>query len=195
MKILFNLQSQTLKPMSNFSGYRDLLAAASAPGVPYLAVVTKDVISIEEMSTYSDEKPDHLNVFKFATLAKVLRPFFRFQNVDYDFEEIPELISEFYNLESSNLIATEDLTVTSLMVEQPEIESPLDSSDSMMTALDSSSSMGLRGSVSEMDLSTSSSDFLSSRSKSGTTRGKSPSRPELIDTPDSPSCSLPFPPH
>lgn len=41
-----------IKPMSNFSGYRELLNQAELPCVPYIGITTKDMVSIEELPTY-----------------------------------------------------------------------------------------------------------------------------------------------
>lgn len=91
-----------IKPMSNFSGYRDMLNHTKVPAVPALAILTKDMVAIEEMPTFAlddDDNPtNYLNWFKFVQISAVLtEQFIRFIKTGYDTEPLPGLFDELMN--------------------------------------------------------------------------------------------------
>lgn len=91
-----------IKPMSNFSGYREMLAHTKVPAVPALAILTKDMVAIEEMPTWAmddDDNPtNYLNWFKFVQISSVLtEQFIRFTKTGYDIEPLPGLFDELMN--------------------------------------------------------------------------------------------------
>lgn len=91
-----------IKPMSNFAGYREMLALSKPPAVPALAILTKDMVALEEMPTFAMDEDDnptnYLNWFKFIQISTVLtEQFLRFTRTGYSFEPLPGLIDELMN--------------------------------------------------------------------------------------------------
>jgi hypothetical protein len=102
-----------IKPMANFAGYRDLLAKSSPPAVPALAILTKDLVAIEEQPTYvedDDGNPtQHLNWVKFAQLAAVLsEQFIRLAKSGYSVPPLAGLFEELVHPDSIEVRAPRD---------------------------------------------------------------------------------------
>jgi hypothetical protein len=117
LRASFENLSSSLKPLSNFAGYREMLAQASGSVVPYLAVLTKDLANLHELPTRSDINSTHLNWHKLSTTARVLRQFLRFQQSPYQFEREQDILNELFHLDALHLIAQDDLLSISQAIE------------------------------------------------------------------------------
>jgi hypothetical protein len=112
----FNSYDELLSPISNFSGYRELLAFAELPCVPYTAVTTKDMVAAEEMPTKvaapaeAGQAPPEspvmrINWNKMKTIAKLLSTqISRFWNGYYGAtHDAPELVAHLNLLQNDVL--------------------------------------------------------------------------------------------
>jgi hypothetical protein len=117
LRTSFENLSTSLKPLSNFAGYREMLAHSHGPCVPYLAVLTKDLVNLHELPTRAESNPSHLNWHKLSTMARVLRQFFKFQPQCYQFDREPEILNELFHLNAQDLIQQDDWLSVSLTVE------------------------------------------------------------------------------
>jgi len=100
--------------MANFAGYRDLLGKSSPPSVPALAILTKDLVAIEEQPTYVEDEEGnptrYLNWIKFAQLSAVIsEQFLRFAKSGYGVAPIPGLFEELINPESIEIKSPRDI--------------------------------------------------------------------------------------
>jgi hypothetical protein len=124
LRLSYEQLEHSMNPVSNFSGYRDMLARATIPCVPYVGVVTKDVTALEELPTLA--KDQYLHWTKLSHIAKTLREFFRFQTSSYEFEEDKLIISELLNFEEADMIKEEEMLGVSLSVEPDTASTKLD---------------------------------------------------------------------
>lgn len=62
---------QNVRLLSNFGGYREMLRSSSLPCIPYIGVTTKDLVALEELPTYSQENPSHVNWIKMTKIARI----------------------------------------------------------------------------------------------------------------------------
>jgi hypothetical protein len=144
LRAVFEKLEVMLKPMSNFSGYREKLAQAPMPCIPYVGIVTKDLVALEELPTYETDDDDDsttsashdttadgksptepiLNVFKMTQVSKVLHSFFKRQKAAYGFIENDDIIYELLHPEGADgqgIIPDSDLVMIS---EQVECDAP-----------------------------------------------------------------------
>jgi hypothetical protein len=88
-----------IKPMANFAGYRELLSKSKPPAVSALAILTKDLVAIEEQPTFVEDDDGNatnfLNWIKFSQLASVLsEQFLRLTKSGYAIEAAHGLFDE-----------------------------------------------------------------------------------------------------
>lgn len=140
-----------IKPLKNFIGYRDELGKVDAPGIPYMAVLTKDLVTLEEIldrvdenalssaSATLEETGRLLNVHNMQTILRIIsQQFRRFKQAQYQMTPDPSMFSELFHPDAFGLIDDADLVTKSLEVEpnaggRPSISSPSDSRQSTST--------------------------------------------------------------
>jgi PAS domain-containing protein len=114
----FQRHEAQLRPMSNFSGYRDTLAKASLPCIPYIGITAKDIVALDELPTYEEEETKHINWFKMTQISKVLlEQVLKFKKADYHFEEVPDVFAEMMNPEIVGLLDEDRLIEQSILIE------------------------------------------------------------------------------
>jgi hypothetical protein len=112
-----------LRPMNNFSGYREMIANAATPCTPYIGVVTKDIVALEEMPSQDEDDPTFLNWFKVTQISKALLPVLRMQRASFSFETHPDLFYELVHPDAAGqLPSNEALVQLSEQVEPDERE-------------------------------------------------------------------------
>jgi len=60
------------RPLNNWAGYRAMIRTVECPTVPHVAVTTKDMVALEEMSFYDDARPGLFDWSKIVQVAKIL---------------------------------------------------------------------------------------------------------------------------
>eukprot|EP01122_Echinamoeba_exundans_P012075 TRINITY_DN4979_c0_g1_i1.p1 TRINITY_DN4979_c0_g1~~TRINITY_DN4979_c0_g1_i1.p1 ORF type:complete len:1714 (-),score=161.57 TRINITY_DN4979_c0_g1_i1:184-5325(-) len=100
---------EDIRPMQNFAGYRELLRKAPAPCIPYLAVLMRDMVMVEEVlsQTSSEGRQTGIlyNLSHLQTATRVLHSqFVQFSKARFSFEEDPILYREILNPAAFDLI-------------------------------------------------------------------------------------------
>jgi hypothetical protein len=119
---------EDIRPMQNFSGYRDLLKKALAPCIPYLAVLMRDMVMLEEVLSQppsdSDQTESLFNFSHLETVTRVLHSqFVQFSKARFSFEEDPLLYREILNPTAFDLIDEDALMDTAKQVEPDKSKS------------------------------------------------------------------------
>jgi hypothetical protein len=133
MRVVFEKFDTMLKPMSNFSGYREKIAQAPMPCVPYVGILTKDLVALDELPNYEDDDGGTtstdvphvasdlpLNVFKMTHISKVMHSFFKRQKATYGYTEDDAIIYELLHPEGPDgqgIIPETELVAVSERVE------------------------------------------------------------------------------
>lgn len=118
----FTRLSETIRPLHNFSGYRDDLKKAVAPGIPYMAVLMKDMVTMEELVSTSFSKGlahPGFDVGHLETVMNILQSqLTRFRKAKYHFDVDQKLFPELFNPAAFDLIAEEELDYHASLVEK-----------------------------------------------------------------------------
>jgi hypothetical protein len=102
----FEQLQNTILPLNNFSGYREELKRVSLPAIPYMAVLTRDLVNLEEVMTtikLSAPAGSLLSgaLFNFAhlnTLARLItNQFVKFRRSSYPGDRQPEIWPELFH--------------------------------------------------------------------------------------------------
>lgn len=116
----FQRHEAQLRPMSNFSGYREMMAKAPLPCVPYIGITAKDIVALDELPTY-EEDSDRISWFKMTQISKVLMDqVLKFKKADYHWAEVPDIYAEMVNPESIGLLDEDRLIEQSILIEPSE---------------------------------------------------------------------------
>eukprot|EP01122_Echinamoeba_exundans_P010488 TRINITY_DN3939_c0_g1_i1.p1 TRINITY_DN3939_c0_g1~~TRINITY_DN3939_c0_g1_i1.p1 ORF type:complete len:481 (+),score=89.07 TRINITY_DN3939_c0_g1_i1:193-1635(+) len=136
----FTRLSECIRPLHNFAGYREDLRNASSPGIPYMGVLMKDIVSLEEVLSASSRTPSppmsptpsssstHMSrnaaVISFnnlETTAQVIQSqFLKFKKTKYRSFSLTSdkaLIAELLNPASFNLIPEKDMDEVAQLLE------------------------------------------------------------------------------
>jgi hypothetical protein len=96
-----------IRPMNNFAGYRAALKARIGPTIPYLAILMKDIIVMEETMKFTKEDGTAwFSIEGLDTLTQVVdSQFVQLQSRKYHFEMQSSLFKEILNPSKSGLIS------------------------------------------------------------------------------------------
>lgn len=126
----FGRLNEMIKPLNNFVGYRDELQSVEAPGIPYMAVLTKDLVTLEEIidrvdegtlteqSCSLEETGKLVNLNNMQTIVRVVQSQFRrFKQAQYQITPDPKLFPELFFPDAFGLVDETELYNKSLEVE------------------------------------------------------------------------------
>jgi hypothetical protein len=134
----FTRLSECIRPLHNFAGYREDLRNASAPGIPYIGVLMKDIMSLEEVlsassripsppvspvasSTTSSRNTAVISFNNLETTAQVIQSqFLKFKKTKYrGFTHTPDdaVVAELLNPASFNLIPETEMDEVAQLLE------------------------------------------------------------------------------
>jgi hypothetical protein len=131
---------EMIRPLKNFSGYREELASVEPPAIPYIAVLTKDLVTLEEIidrvdedcltqrSCTLEETGKLANLNNIQTVVRVVQTQFRrFKQSSYQIAPNAAIFSELFFADPFGLISEAELQMKSLEVEpanRPPPDSP-----------------------------------------------------------------------
>lgn len=117
-KAVFEKFSNIMTTNQNFQSYRYALSSKKLPLVPYLGVILKDVIFIEE-GNQEKLSDGLLNFDRIQLFGKLITEVKRYQKVAYDIPVINSIQDYFFNLNVA--LNADELYETSLLIEEIEI--------------------------------------------------------------------------
>jgi hypothetical protein len=118
----FTRLSESIRPLGNFSGYREDLKKAVSPGIPYMAVLMKDMVTMEELIKSSKGDGQAAPVFDVGHLETVTNiihsQFVRFRKAKYRFEVDQKVFREVFNPQAFDLIPEDQLNYRASLLEK-----------------------------------------------------------------------------
>jgi alkyl hydroperoxide reductase subunit AhpC len=118
----------------NFKNYREDLESAPAPCIPYIALILRDLMHLEELETI--EEDGRVNWHKLSSIGKILYKFSHYQTASYEFEAIPHIQRYFVNFQRSTILNESELYELGRVVSNVSSSSSIDMSKSS-TSIDS----------------------------------------------------------
>jgi len=112
---------QLISTAKNFSQYRETLAAATPPCIPFMGVYMTDLIFIEDGIPSLAKNSELINFSKRTKTAEVIRLIQQYQNVPYNLNPVPDL-QEWIAEHMRNAGDVQEMYPQSLKVEPRERE-------------------------------------------------------------------------
>eukprot|EP01122_Echinamoeba_exundans_P007049 TRINITY_DN2087_c0_g1_i1.p1 TRINITY_DN2087_c0_g1~~TRINITY_DN2087_c0_g1_i1.p1 ORF type:complete len:1769 (+),score=172.83 TRINITY_DN2087_c0_g1_i1:87-5393(+) len=129
----FEQLENTILPLCNFSGYREELKRAGVPSIPYMAVLTRDLVNLEEvMATIKLAPPPGsllsgplFNFAHLSTLARLIsNQFVRFRRASYPGDVHSDTWCELFHPAAFGILTEKDQLAAAELVEPEKRKVP-----------------------------------------------------------------------